>query len=63
MLLNYFPHAIWKDTDIDQVMQSKEKFYFPLVYKIDQSWDRMNNDSFLAIVQGLVLAGNSIMKE
>ena len=35
MLLNYFPHAIWQETGVDQVQESKEKFYFPLVYKID----------------------------
>jgi len=63
MLLNYFPHSIWQQTDVDEVQKGKEKFYFPLVYKIDQSWEMMSNDSFLAIVQGLVLAGNSIMKE
>lgn len=63
LLLNFFPHDIWKNQFGPEMMENKEKFYFPLVYKIDQSWEMMSNDSFLAIVQGLVLAGNSIMKE
>jgi hypothetical protein len=44
MLLNYFPHAIWRESNQPDVMSNREKFYWPLVYKIDKSWDHMNDE-------------------
>jgi hypothetical protein len=62
MLLNYFPHAIWKESSQQAMIENRETFYFPLIYKIDSNWKNMDNAQFLAIFQGLVLAGPTILK-
>jgi len=49
MLLNYFPHAIWKESSQPEVMSNREKFYWPLVFKVDKSWEHMNDEQFLGI--------------
>jgi hypothetical protein len=43
MLLNYFPHAIWKESSQQAMVENRDRFYFPLIYKVDKSWEHMDN--------------------
>jgi len=66
MLLNYFPHAILQDTQNSQVngdiTEMREKFYFPILHHLMGSWDVMTTEQFLAIFQGLTLAGSKVLQ-
>lgn len=61
MILNYFPHQIWQETQQtavnEDVSSMRERFYFPIVHLVVNSWQQMSDEQFLAIFQGLTLAG------
>lgn len=41
MILNYFPHAIWKTES--ELQQMKEAFYYPIVVKIKENVEKTSN--------------------
>jgi hypothetical protein len=66
MLLNYFPHAILQETQNSEVngdiTTMREKFYFPIIHHLMGSWEVMPAEQFLAIFQGLTLAGAKVLQ-
>ena len=65
LLLNYFPHAILQDTQNSEVNGDitvmRDKFYFPILHHLMGSWEVMTTEQFLAIFQGLTLAGSKVL--
>jgi hypothetical protein len=66
MILNYFPHAILQDTQNSSVNEDiatmRGKFYFPILHLLMSSWEVMTTEQFLAIFQGLTLAGSKVLQ-
>lgn len=47
MLLNYFPHAIWKsEMDLGRL---RDRFYFPIIDQIKEEVDKVDNRQFLSL--------------
>jgi len=65
MLLNHFPHSLWQEVgsgNIGQdIVQMRERFYYPILQTVQNRWSEMKNDQFLATFQGLTLAGPRVL--
>lgn len=55
MVLNYFPHAIWRNEQ--GLTRLREGFYMPIVQKVVETLPRVDKRQFLSLFQGLTLAG------
>ena len=60
MLLNYFPHIIWKNEAT--LSKLKDKFYYPILMQIGNNAGRCDNRQFLSLFQGMTIAGESVFK-
>lgn len=60
MILNYFPHNIWKSEA--ELGKLREAFYFPIIHTAKENLDKLDKRQFLSIFQGLTLAGDQIFK-
>ena len=60
MILNYFPHSIWKSEM--ELMRLRDRFYYPILKKIGESLDNVDNRQFLGLFQGLTLSGDQTFK-
>lgn len=61
MILNYFPHYIWKHENVS-LGRMKEGFYFPLGKIVKENLKNMDNRQFLSVFQGLTLSGEVVLK-
>lgn len=66
LVLNYFPHALWKEQsgDSGSIYSLREKFYFPILHvlNIADNWSYLTNQQHLGLFQGLTLAGPHVFK-
>ncbi len=53
MILNYFPHNIWKNEP--SLNRLKENFYYQILQMIKENVEKVDNRQFLSIFQGLTL--------
>jgi hypothetical protein len=47
MILNYFPHAIWKSES--ELTRLKEAFYYPILQKVKENIEKLDKRQFLSI--------------
>jgi hypothetical protein len=60
MVLNYFPHGIWRDDPA--LTRLRETFYYPMIEMIKAHISKVDKRQFLSLVQGLTLVGETIMR-
>ena len=60
MVLNYFPHIIWKsDTDLSAL---SDRFYLPMTAQVKNQADSVDTRQFLGLFQGLTLSGEQVFR-
>lgn len=47
MILNYFPHAIWKSEA--ELGRLREAFYHPIITKVSENVDNLDKRQFLSV--------------
>lgn len=47
MVLNYFPHSLWKHEDA--LIRLREGFYYPLILKVKEHLPKADNRQFLSL--------------
>ena len=47
MILNYFPHAVWKTEE--DLKPLKEKFYDPILNEMLNNFERVDNRQFISL--------------
>jgi hypothetical protein len=67
MVLNFFPHDVWQDVRNDKfdagftdMSPLRQKFYYPVMQRLDLGWIELSHDQFLSVVQGLTLTGPDV---
>eukprot|EP00347_Sterkiella_histriomuscorum_P015336 403357409 len=60
LILNYFPHVIWK-SEVD-LSRLRERFYYPILMKIRDNVENVDNRQFLGLFQGMTLTGDAVFK-
>ena len=67
MVLNFFPHEVWQDVNNEafdagftNMSPLRQKFYYPIMSRLDLGWIELSHDQFLSVVQGLTLTGPDV---
>lgn len=60
MVLNYFPHGLWKDDPA--LSRLRETFYHPMIEMIREHIAKVDTRQFLSLFQGLTLVGASLLR-
>jgi len=60
MILNYFPHSIWRDES--ELGRLREGFYHPMLTIIKENIGKVDKRQFLSIFQGLAMSGENIFR-
>jgi len=61
MILNYFPHQVWRTED--DMKHLRDKFYAPVMQQLTQNLDLMPNRQFISVFQGLSICGQQIFTQ